>query len=122
MQRIEVVHKLTQGVKTPGILREKAFDLESVLFSKSTIAPKNVSAWHRHGARELYGFTLGGRLRLEYGPGGKERADLFEGDFFRIPTGLAHRDVNPDHSVEAVIVNILIGKGPPLVNVEGPGV
>ena len=122
MERIEVVRKLTPGVKTPGILREKAFDLTSVLFSKSTIAPKNVSAWHHHGARVLYGFTLSGRLRLEYGPEGKECADLQEGDFFRIPPGLVHRDVNPDHSVEAVIINILIGEGPALVNIERPGV
>jgi uncharacterized RmlC-like cupin family protein len=122
VERIEVVRKLTPGVKTPGILREKAFDLASVLFSKSTIAPKNVSAWHHHGARELFGFTLSGRLSLEYGPDGKESADLREGDFFRIPPGLVHRDVNPDHSAEAVIVNILIGKGPALVNVERPRV
>jgi len=109
-------------VKTPGILREKAFDLPSVLFSKSTIAPKNVSAWHHHGARDLYGLTLSGRLRLEYGPDGKESANLHEGDFYRIPPGLVHRDVNPDHSAEAVVVSILIGEGPALMNVEGPGV
>jgi len=121
MERIEVVRKLAPGTKTPGILREKAFDSESLLFSKSTIAPKNVSSWHHHGTRDLYGFALRGRLRLEYGPDGREFADLREGDFFRIPPGLVHRDVNPDPSAEAVIVNILIGEGPTLVNVERPG-
>jgi quercetin dioxygenase-like cupin family protein len=120
MERIEVVRGLTPGTKTPGIVREKAFDTASVLFSKSTIAPGNVSAWHNHGDRELYGFTLRGRLILEYETDGEEKAQLQEGDFFHIPTGLVHRDINPDGKEDAVMLSILIGEGPALVNFEGP--
>jgi hypothetical protein len=35
---------------------------------------------------------------------------------------MVHRDDNPDLSAKAVIVNILMGEGPVLVNVEGPWV
>ncbi len=43
MARIEVVRKtgLTEGQSSPGILREKAFEGEGVLFSRSTSA----AAW-----------------------------------------------------------------------------
>src|SRR2546426_3188109 len=36
-----LLEKKNTSVKTPGIHREKPFDLPSVLFSKSTICPKN---------------------------------------------------------------------------------
>jgi uncharacterized RmlC-like cupin family protein len=42
------------------------------------------------------------------------------GDFFRIPRNLVHRDVNPDEGQEALIVNILVGGGPAVVNVPSP--
>jgi len=78
------------------------------------------SGWHHHGARRLYGFLVSGRLRLEYGPRGTEDVELRSGDFFQIPPGLVHRDVNPDRERELVVVNTLVGKGTPVVNVPGP--
>ncbi len=42
------------------------------------------------------------------------------GDFFHIPVGLVHRDVNPDPEDELLVVNILVGEGNPVVNVERP--
>ena len=66
------------------------------------------------------GALLAGRLRLEYGPHGKEAVDLEPGDFFRIPVGLVHRDVNPDAMREAIVAPFLEGEGIPTVNVAGP--
>ena len=40
--------------------------------------------------------------------------------FFHVPPGLVHRDVNPDRAHELAIVNILVGSGVPVVNVDGP--
>jgi uncharacterized RmlC-like cupin family protein len=122
MPRIEVVRKaeLRPGQMTPGILREKAFEAEGVLVSRSTVAGAVVSAWHHHGARDLYGFLISGRLRLEFGRKGEDAVDLDPGDFFHIPPRLVHRDVNLSKRRRLLVANILIGRGPPLVNMDGP--
>jgi uncharacterized RmlC-like cupin family protein len=43
-----------------------------------------------------------------------------QGDFFHIPPLLVHRDVNPDEKQELAVVNILIGRGEPVINVKSP--
>ncbi len=73
-----------------------------------------------HGERHLYGFMIAGRLRLEYGSNGKEAVEVVPGDFFHIPPGLIHRDVNPERESKLVVVGIVIGPGPPVINVNGP--
>jgi len=70
--------------------------------------------------RDVYGFMVSGRLRFDFGEAGKDSVEATAGDFFHIPVGLVHRDVNPDQQKEAVVVNIMFGEGPPVVNVEGP--
>jgi len=73
MSGIEVARKaeLLAGQSTPGILRERAFEAEGVLFSRSTVGGGVVSDWHHHGERHLYGFLISGHLRLEFGPKGR---------------------------------------------------
>ena len=41
-------------------------------------------------------------------------------DFFHIPAGLVHRDLNPDKTHDLVVVNVLVGQGPSVVNVRSP--
>ncbi len=122
MQRIEVVrgNELKKGDSTQGIVRERAFESEKVLVSRSRVAGDVVSGWHHHGARNLYGFLVSGRLRLEYGREGREAAEVGPGDFFHIPPDLVHRDLNPDKQQELIVVNILVGKGPAVINVQSP--
>lgn len=119
---IEVVKSrdLTPGVSTPGIARQKAFDGENVTVSQSTIAARVISKWHHHGERTLFGYLISGQLRFDYGPGGKESVELAAGDYFRIPAGVVHRDVNTSGSVEAVVVAVLVGKGPTVIDTPGP--
>ena len=122
MRQIEVARSgaLKAGDSTQGIVRERAFEDEDVVVSQSRVAPRVVSGWHHHGARRLYGYVVSGRLRLEYGPEGTEAVEATAGDFFRIPRNVVHRDVNPDEGQEALIVNILVGGGPSVVNVSSP--
>ncbi len=122
MQNVEVVRgsELKAGYLTPGIMREKAFESENVVFSQTRVEGRAVSGWHHHGARDLYAFVVTGRLRLEYGPSGGEAAVVGQGDFVHVSPGVVHRDVNPDTKQELVIVNILIGNGDAVVNVDGP--
>ncbi len=60
------------------------------------------------------------RMRLEYGEKGASAVEVGKGDFFHIPPRLVHRDVNPDKEQELVVVNILVGKGEPVINVKRP--
>lgn len=122
MERIEVVtaRTLESGGVTRGVRRQKAFDTGYVVFSKSTIEAGTVSGWHHHGARQLYGYLVSGRLKLEYGLTGEMVVDLHPGDFFHVPPGLIHRDLNPDESTAAVVVNILLGEGDQVINVASP--
>lgn len=122
MPQIEIArsNELTRGDFTEGIRRDRAFNEEDAVVSRSTVSPGVVSAWHHHGSRSLYGYVVVGRFRLEFGPNGSRSVDLNPGDFFRIPVGVVHRDVNPDAVVDAVIVNVTIGEGPAVVNVKEP--
>jgi mannose-6-phosphate isomerase-like protein (cupin superfamily) len=122
MFRIEVVRgsELGPGDSTEGTVRKKAFESKTAIVSQSHVAPRIFSGWHHHGTRQLYGFIVLGRLQLEYFLRGQEIADLSVGDFFHIPAGLVHRDQNPNKDRELVVVNILVGSGPAVINVDSP--
>lgn len=110
---------LTAADGTPGILREKAFATERALLVRARAEGGISSGWHHHGDREVLGYCLKGRARLDFGPGGKQSTDIEEGEFFHVPVGLVHRDVNPtDEPQEFVIA--FVGTGPLVVNVDGP--
>ena len=112
--------ELGAGYSTEGIIRKKAFESENAIISQSELAPGVFSGWHHQGTRQLYGFIVSGRLQLEYFLRRREIADLNIGDFFHIPAGLVHRDLNPHKDRELVVVNILVGSGPSVINVEAP--
>lgn len=122
MSLIDLVRsaELGAGYSTEGIVRKKAFESENVVFSQSRLLPGVVSGWHHHGTHHLYGYIVSGRLQLEYGTEGEEKADLNAGDFFHVPPGLVHRDVNPNRDRDLSVVNILVGSGPAVINVSSP--
>ena len=122
MTGIGVVRRgeLQKGDSTKGIVRERAFEAEEVLFGQSRITAGTRSGWHHHGTRHLYGYIVSGRLRFDLLQTKIESIEVNPGDYFHIPVGLVHRDVNPDQTMEAVVVNILLGKGPAVVNVPDP--
>ncbi len=122
MPRIDIVRsgELGAGYSTEGIIRRKAFESENAIVSQSQVAPGVVSGWHHHGIRHLYGYIVSGRLQLEYVLEGRELADLNPGDFFHVPPRLVHRDINPDRDRELLVINILVGSGPAVVNVNSP--
>jgi uncharacterized RmlC-like cupin family protein len=121
MTRIEVVHtsRMKKSDFTAGIIRDKAFETPNLMFARSRIKSGNVSDWHHHGKRETYAYVLSGRLHFDFVDGRRGSVDVGPGDFFHIPIGLVHRDINPDKQ-EAVIVNLFLGGGPTTVNVPPP--
>jgi len=52
MERIEVVRSagLKKGESTQGVLKDKAFETEDILFARSRIAAGVKSGWHHHGS------------------------------------------------------------------------
>ena len=119
---IEVIfsQSLPPGASTSGITRHKAFDRPGIVVSQSRIAPGVTSDWHHHAKRSLYGFLVVGELRFDYGAEGKRHVQISAGDYFLIPPGLVHRDVNPTTDQEAMVVGVLVGEGPTTVNTSGP--
>ena len=122
MKKVEVVRgsELVAGYSTRGIVRGKAFESKTIVVSRTRVAGGAVSGWHHHGARHLYAFVVAGRIRLEYGLKGTDAVEARRGDFVHVSPRVVHRDVNPDREHELVIVNILVGRGTPVLNVKGP--
>lgn len=102
------------------MVRETALEGKNVVFLHSTAPGGGISGWHHHGEHDVYGYLMSGTLRFEFGSGGKESVTLNAGDYFHVPPGTIHRDVNPDkeNGQEAIIVHV--GPGPMVVNVDGP--
>ena len=123
MTGIEVVHttEMRKGDQTSGIIRDKAFETQNLLFARSRIKGGNTSAWHHHGRREVYAYVISGRLHFDFVAGKVGSIGVKAGDFFHIPIGLVHRDINPDPQNEAVIINLFLGEGVTTVNISGPG-
>jgi quercetin dioxygenase-like cupin family protein len=118
--RIEVVPKPAGGpAATGGFGRRQAFETENVRVGETRVSPGAASPWHHHCTRTLYGFVVTGQLVLEFGRRGGETVRPSAGDFFRIPAGLVHRDVNPGE-VETHVVSVILGEGPATVEVRGP--
>src|SRR5689334_2042993 len=122
MPGIEIARgkELGAGYSTQGIVRRKAFEFENAIISQSQIAPGAISGWHHHGAHHLYGYIVSGRLQLEYILKHREIASLDARYFFHVQPQLVHRDINRNKDHDVLVVNILIGTGPAVTNVDSP--
>jgi uncharacterized RmlC-like cupin family protein len=103
----------------PGITREVAWATERAVQVRARAEGRAATGWHHHGDREVLGYLVRGVARFEFGPGGGETADVGEGGFFHVPSGLVHRDVNPT-DVPQEFVLVFCGSGPLVVDVDGP--
>src|SRR5438876_11907341 len=106
MAKIEVVRSREVHLcdSTEGIVRERAFEDDRAVVGRSRISGGVVSAWHHHGTRHLYGFLVAGRIRVDFGPAGRELVEPPIGGVLPIPPGRAPRDVNPARRGDAAVV------------------
>jgi uncharacterized RmlC-like cupin family protein len=58
-------------------------------------------------------------MTVEYGPDGRESAEVSAGDFAYIPARFVHRETVSAIGCSGVIVRVG-GEGPAVFNVEGP--
>jgi uncharacterized RmlC-like cupin family protein len=101
------------------MIREEAFQSESLWAGTARTAPGNISGWHHHGDWTTIAYVITGAVRLECGPGGRTVVQGMPGDYLLIPQGEIHRESNPADS-EQMLVIVRYGSGPVLFNVEGP--
>lgn len=104
---------------TPGMTRERAIASDGLWAGYVRTSARASSAWHHHAAYETAIYVLSGRMRMEFGPGGRDTLEARAGDFFHVPAGAVHRESNPDDA-EAVLVVVRAGSGPATVNVDAP--
>ena len=104
---------------TPGMIRERAVEVDGLWAGLVRTAPGATSGWHHHGDYETSIYVASGRLRLESGPGGDHVITAVAGDFVHIPKGAIHREGN-DAEGESHLVVVRAGRGDPTINVDGP--
>jgi uncharacterized RmlC-like cupin family protein len=67
------------------MIREEAVSSEGRWIGVVKAVPDMVSNWHHHGANDTYVYVIQGGLRIEYGPEGKEHAELVRATSFIFP-------------------------------------
>jgi uncharacterized RmlC-like cupin family protein len=100
-----------------GVGWRPTFETDTDQVGEIRVGPHTTGGWHHHGKRTLYGYVVSGKSTLEFGKNRKDRVILSSGDFFQVPPGLVHRDVNP-YSEEAIIMVFNIGPGPASFDVK----
>jgi uncharacterized RmlC-like cupin family protein len=77
------------------------------------------SNWHHHGDNHVFGYVVEGEGYIEWGTGPDDRALVRTGEWFHLPPGVVHRDVNPRDADQRYLL-WLTGSEPRTVPVEGP--
>ena len=75
------------------------------------------SEWHHHGENEVFGHVLRGRGYVDLLEGDPEETLATAGDFFHIPPGITHRDVNPVDEEQEYLLWI-VGSGPRVIRAD----
>ena len=101
---------------TPGMNRERAFELPLLWAGQVRTEPGAVSGWHHHDKNESSLYVVQGIVRLEF-DGFDGYLDAEPGDFVHVPAYTVHRESNPT-SEPSLAVIARVGGGIPTVNVE----
>ncbi|TME40011.1 MAG: cupin domain-containing protein [Chloroflexi bacterium] len=108
-----------ETTQTPGMEREQAVRTPSMWAGVAKTAGHTFSGWHHHGAYESAIYVLRGRIRLEFGKGGKDVLEAAAGDTLYVAPGEIHREGNPDDEASEIVV-VRGGSGDIVTNVDGP--
>jgi uncharacterized RmlC-like cupin family protein len=108
-----------EGERTPGMIREQAIAVDGLWAGLVRTEAHMITGWHHHADYDTSIYVVDGALRMEFGPGGTEVVEAGPGDFLHVPKGAIHREENPTDD-ESRIVVVRAGRGPAVINVEGP--
>ena len=121
MGHVEVVRRgaMSIGPESQSVARKSTQVDEFVSVGEVRNGPQTTTGWHHHGERTACVYVVQGQVRIEWGPGGRDSANLASGDFYVISPNTTHRECNPG-SDENCWVGFIVGSGAEVVNVEGP--
>lgn len=106
-------------VATAGMERQQAYAAGGVWIGTVRTQPGVATGWHHHGDYESWIYVLGGRARMEFGPGGREVEIARSGDLIHVPKGVVHREITEGvEPVDAVLFRA--GSGQVTFNTDGP--
>lgn len=108
-----------ETAQTPGMEREEAVRTDRLWAGVAKTAGRTFSGWHHHGAYESVIYVMRGRLRLEFGSGGRDVLDAGAGDTLYVAPGEVHREGNPGDEPSEILV-VRSGEGEIVSNVPGP--
>jgi len=108
-----------ETTQTPGMEREQAVRTPSMWAGVAKTEGHTFSGWHHHGAYESAIYVLRGRIRLEFGKGGKDVLEAAAGDTLYVAPGEIHREGNPDDEASELVV-VRGGSGDIVTNADGP--
>lgn len=108
-----------EGQPTPGMAREQAIQTDRMWGGFVITEAGMTSGWHHHGDYETTIFVLTGKLRMEFGPGGRETVEGGPGDFIFVGREAVHRESNPSAELATFVV-VRSGEGEVVTNVDGP--
>jgi uncharacterized RmlC-like cupin family protein len=119
VKRVKPEDRTPAAAQTAGMIREEAIQTEQLWAGIARTAPGSTSGWHHHGAWDTVAYVIAGAVRLECGTGGRAIVQAEAGDHLFIPKAEVHRESNPTDG-EQVLSIVRIGRGPVVINVEGP--
>jgi len=105
--------------QSAGMQRGQAFAHPGVWAGHAAFPGGASTGWHHHGDYATYAYINDGAMTVEYGPDGRESAEVSAGDFAYIPARFVHRETVSAKGCSGVIVRVG-GEGPAVFNVEGP--
>jgi quercetin dioxygenase-like cupin family protein len=111
--------ELLEAQGTPGLTRRTAFEEDGHWFGHVEAAPETMSGWHHHGDNVTMGYVLKGTVTLEFGPGGADKVEVTEGEYFEVPRNTVHREGNASPDTGEVII-ARVGQGQLVFPVDGP--
>jgi uncharacterized RmlC-like cupin family protein len=116
--RVVKASDLVPADPSPGMDRQRAYELPKLWAGQVETAPGVVSGWHHHDKNDSSLYVVSGVLRFEF-EGYDGYLDAEAGDFIHVPAYTVHRESNPlDEPSLAVIARF--GGGIPTVNVDAP--
>ena len=114
--RVVRAGELEAADPTPGMFRQRAFELPLLWAGRVETQPGAVSGWHHHDSNESCLFVVRGVLRLEC-EGIEGFVDARAGDFVHVPAFTVHRESNPTDEPSLALI-ARAGRGVPTVNVD----
>jgi len=116
--RVVRAAELLAADPTPGMARERAYELPGVWAGRVVTAPGSFSGWHHHDSNTSSLYVVSGVLRFEF-EGYDGHLDAEAGDFVHVPPYTVHRESNPTGEPSVAVI-ARFGRGTPTVNVEAP--